>query len=272
MDLKAYNEQHLIDIATAIRNLNKTNTKYRVKDMAGAITKMADTMVPSASVGVEYWAHISTDVGYDGPDYLYEPSSGTKVYGQNFITGIKSSATKTYSYYNRGYTWNFDIVNCPELKTIDLKDVNYSSEGYISLGLYNCPKLSKVILPKVTSSSKDTVCISNIVDCPNLKTLVIPGGTFIQTCNELMFSHIQKIYYRGKPDGNEFPYLLDDIKYGDTPISVFADMKYLTDIYVPWSQGAVLDANGNDVLETCPGLQAHGVTVHYNYSVPSNLE
>ena len=166
--------------------------------MASAITKMADTMVPNASTGVEYWAHISTDIGYDGPDYIYIPSSGAKVYGQNFITGIKSSATKTYSYYNRGFTWNFDIADCPELKTVDLKDVNYSNEGYISLGLYNCPKLSKVILPKVTSSSKDTVSINNIIDCPNLKTLVLPGGTFIQSPNNLMYSHIQKIYYLHK--------------------------------------------------------------------------
>lgn len=246
------NEATLSSIASAIRFKNKSAKWYKPSEMAEAIKKLpnygdynqgsiVDASIVDKSISGEY---VNNDVEKIG-EYAF--------YNCEHLTKISCESVKEVGDY--AFHW----ANA-------LEEVNLSKAEKIGKNaFYNCNSLKEISLPSVKTLERNCFAYSDI-EKATFDNLTLLGNNIWVNASDSPFYLCTKLKELNLPNlshlsGRALFYTCTNLKELRLPKAssigeLALDSDYLTDIYVPWAEGAVTGAPWG----------ATKATIHYNYT------
>jgi hypothetical protein len=285
MAIVTINDEYLTNIANAIRSKNGTENTYKPKEMAAAIAAIDTSSGDSGSSG----SGSTTELIYTIPDGVSTISDKTffdsslcgvalnKVIttSSSVLTTIGESAfrkqTKLTSFVfppKLMHIGQWAFSECSNLQSVDLSGTSMTELGvgdiFSSYSFYGCSHLTSVMFPNtltrigngafalcsaltsITLPSKLTQIGYLAFSQTGLESIVIPES--VTTIGDYDLNNGES--FSGCP--------LTTVTFKGTPNAIHETTFYgcssLTDIYVPWSSGAVAGAPWG----------ATNATIHYN--------
>jgi len=248
-------ESELQEKSITITN-NGSSTVTPDSGYDGLSTVNITTNVPQPSGSTSITQNGTYDVtNYASAVVNVSGSSATEPYVEETYSNGNRTAIKLYGYNNKGYGgWNY------------LQSINWNGATPTKIGLYSfysCNNLNPLTIPSTVTS----IGIGAFYACNSLRSLTIPNSVTIIDSQAFMYcsSLTSLTIGRGVRTIGTYAfysmassYSAGTVTFNGTPSSIasnaFGNGTKITDIYVPWSSGAVSGAPWG----------ATNATIHYN--------